>query len=245
MTTPESPHQTAAKWAPFLDALREDLRGVLPGRAAQMRMAPSPRGLGRYREEPGKGQREGGVLALIYPLDGAGGDDVSDSAEVGLLGLPLILRPTYGGVHSGQVAFPGGGREPEDADLTATALREGYEEVGVEPASVEVLGQLSSLFVIASNYLVQPIVGWTPVRPAFRPDPYEVALLMETPLAHLLEPSTVHREVWDLRGMAIEVPYYSVQGQTVWGATAMMLSELISLSAVANLYQQPESHPDA
>lgn len=215
----------AAVWETMLARLRADLAGPLPGRAAQWRMAPRPRNMGRFRDEPGPDVREGGVLVLLYPL----------AHKAGPIALPLILRPTYGGVHSGQVGFPGGGREPGDVDLTATALRECYEEVGVEPARIEVLGRLSSLFVIASNYLVQPTVAWSPVRPVFHTDPYEVAALMETPLLHLLDPATVHREMWDLRGAAVEVPYFSVEGQAVWGATAMMLSELLALPAVKGL----------
>ncbi|MGL4648954.1 MAG: NUDIX hydrolase, partial [Caldilineaceae bacterium] len=76
-------------------------------------------------------------------------------------------------------------------------------------------------------------VGWTATRPAFNPDPYEVAQLLEIPLAVLRDPATVHREPWNLRGTVVEVPYYQVLGQTVWGATAMMLSELLSLPSMA------------
>jgi 8-oxo-dGTP pyrophosphatase MutT (NUDIX family) len=215
---------------PLIAALRTELRATLPGEAAQARMAPSTRTDGTSPGDlnnevfrtPGPDARQGGVLALLYLYGGH-------------VHLPLILRPTYTGVHSGQVGFPGGGREPVDVDLTATALREAYEEIGVSPHEVEVLGHLSPLFVIASNYLVHPTVGWCGHRPAFRNDPYEVALLLETPLAHLLDPATAQREVWTLRGRAVDVPFYQVANQTVWGATAMMLSELLSLSAVQAL----------
>ena len=208
--------------ADFLARLRADLGGPLPGQDAQLRMAPRPRTGSDFRGEPGPDVRQGGVLALFYPHEGR-------------LMLPLILRPTYRGVHSGQVAFPGGGREPGDADLIATALREGYEEVGIDPAQVTVLGQLTPLFVIASNYLVQPTVAWSDTRPAFQIDPYEVALLLEVPLTDLLDPANRRRETWALRGRSVEVPQFAVAGQTVWGATAMMLSELLALPAVAEL----------
>ena len=210
---------------PLLAALRAELQGALPGEAAQAAMAPNPRADGHSNaifRPPGPEARQGGVLVLLYLYGGH-------------VHLPLILRPTYSGVHSGQVGFPGGGRESADADLTATALREAYEEVGVEPAAVIVLGQLSPLFVTASNYLVQPTVGWCSSRPDFRTDPYEVAQLLETPLAHLLDPATTQRELWPLRGRAVEVPFFAVAGQTVWGATAMMLSELLALPAVQSL----------
>lgn len=208
-------------FSPFVSALRRDLKGPLPGRAAQQRMEPLLRGV-RYRDEPGPDVRRGGVLLLLYPFQGA-------------ILLPLILRPTYTGVHSGQVSLPGGGREPGDADLTATALREAWEEVGVAGGPITVLGTLSPLFVWASNYLVQPTVAWSPVRPDFNADPYEVAALLEVPVAALLDPATLQRAPWNLRGATVEVPYFSVLGQTVWGATAMMLAELLALPAMAHL----------
>jgi 8-oxo-dGTP pyrophosphatase MutT (NUDIX family) len=98
------------------------------------------------------------VLALLYP-------------HAGQIFLPLILRSTYPGVHSGQIGFPGGGYEATDGDLTATALRETYEEIGVHASQYTVLGQLTPLYVSASNYLVQPIVGWIDYRPDLQPRP--------------------------------------------------------------------------
>jgi 8-oxo-dGTP pyrophosphatase MutT (NUDIX family) len=202
--------------------LRADLAASLPGRDAQYKMMPRPRSGFTFRGEPGEDARLGGVLALIYPHD--------HRAHIA-----LILRPTYAGVHSGQVAFPGGGKEPEDADLTATALREAYEETGIDPAQVEVLGHLTPLFVVASNYLVLPSVGWSDHRPNFHPDPYEVAQIVEAPLADLLDPACLRVEDWQLRGHTVEVPFYAVAGQRIWGATAMMLSELLSLPAFGRL----------
>lgn len=208
-------------YAPFLERLCADLAGPLPGRAAQYSMAPRPRG-GPEQDDPRPDARAGGVLVLLYPYRRR-------------LTLPLILRPTYTGVHSGQVGFPGGGREPEDTDLTATALREAYEEVGVEPERVRVLGQLSPLYVFASNYLVQPTVAWCGGRPRFKPDPYEVALLIEAPLDDLLDRANRREETWRLRGQSVQVPYFGVQEQVVWGATAMMLAELLALPSIRSL----------
>lgn len=209
----------AELYEPFLRQLRLDLAGPLPGKAAQYRMAPRPRPGAEFRDTPGPDVRHGGVLALFYPHGGR-------------IFLPLILRPTYPGVHSGQVGFPGGGQEEADDDLTATALRETYEEIGVHPSAYTMLGRLTPLYVSASNFLVQPAVGWIDYRPDFRLDPYEVAALIEAPLLALLDPATRRVENWTLRGRQVEVPYFAVENQTIWGATAMMLSELLALPAM-------------
>lgn len=207
---------------PFLTQLRHDLQQELPGRAAQYRMAPRPRPGGELFDKPEKDPRRGGVLILFYPKHNEPY-------------LPLILRPTYSGVHSGQVGLPGGGYEEIDDDMTATALREAYEEIGIRPAAVTILGALSTLYVYASNYMVHPIVGWTDFRPEFHPDPYEVAKLLEVRLADLLDPATKTEEEWQLRNRQVMVPYFTVQNQVVWGATAMILSELLQLPAVRQL----------
>ena len=203
----------------FLRQLRLDLTRPLPGRAAQYLMAPRPRPGAEFYDSPRPDSRRGGVLALFYPFD----DTVY---------LPLILRPTYPGVHSGQVGFPGGGAEEMDDDLAATALRETYEEIGVHPSQITLLGGLTPLYVFASNYIVQPTVAWTDYRPEFKHDPFEVAQLLEVSLLSLLDPATRRTETRTLRGQPIEVPYFAVAGQTVWGATAMMLSELLALPSM-------------
>jgi len=216
------------RYEPFLRQLRHDLTQPLPGRDAQWRMAPRPRPGARHRDQPDANCRQGGVLMLLYPWQSQ-------------VYLSLILRPNYSGVHSGQIGLPGGGQEEMDEDLTATALREAYEEVGVHPSAVAVFGLLTKLYVSASNYLVQPVVGWTDYRPNFRCDPYEVAKLIESPLADFLDPQIFHEEVWELRKHPVTVPYFDIQGQIVWGATAMMLSELLALPAVHLL---PGLEPD-
>jgi len=209
----------------FIAQLRQELAGPLPGRAAQYRMAPRPRRGGERYDQARSDARRGGVLILFYPHRGA-------------LYLPLILRPTYNGVHSGQVGFPGGGYEEIDGDLTSTALREAYEEIGVRPEWVQILGRLSPLYVFASNYLVQPTVAWVAQRPQFRLDPYEVAALIEAPLCELQDGRNQHSEEWELRDRRATVPFFNVRGHVIWGATAMMLSELLALSTL-----QEFTHP--
>lgn len=210
-------------YEPFLRRLRQDLRGPLPGRNVQYQMAPRPRPGGEFDDTPRPDARRGGVLMLLYPHSEPGDAQIY---------LPLILRPDYPGVHSGQIGLPGGGQEPEDRDLTDTALRETYEEIGVHSSQYTVLGQLTPLYVSASNYIVHPSVAWIDYRPKFHIDPYEVAELIEASLRTLLDPATHHIEPWKLRGREIEVPYFALGEHYVWGATAMMLSELLALPAM-------------
>jgi 8-oxo-dGTP pyrophosphatase MutT (NUDIX family) len=207
----------------FLHQLRADLQSPLPGYPAQLRMAPQPRpNSDVYYDRPRADARRSGVLVLFYPWQEQ-------------LYLPLILRPTYDGVHSGQVGFPGGGHEQDDTDLVATALREAQEEIGVRADELVLLGQLSPLYVFASNYLVYPTVAWTPTRPGFQVNIHEVAQLLEVPLTDLLNPIHQRQEEWQLRGRSVQVPFFAIQGQKIWGATAMMLSELLTLSTLQRL----------
>jgi 8-oxo-dGTP pyrophosphatase MutT (NUDIX family) len=210
------------RFADFLTALRHDLQQPLPGRAAQYQMAPQPRPGAEWDDMPRADVRQSSVLVLFYP-------------HVDTLYLPLILRPTYPGVHSGQVSFPGGGYEAGDGTLVRTALREAHEEIGVDPAAVTVLGQLSTLYIRPSNNLVLPIIGWTPQRPTFVPDPREVALLIEASLREILDPVNLCSERRLLQGRACDVPFLNVQSQTIWGATAMMLGELLALPALRHM----------
>lgn len=212
---------------PFIEQLAHDLQGVLPGRPAQYRMAPQPRAGGGIEDPTPANARQGGVLVLFYPL-------------AGQPYLPLILRPTYEGVHSGQVGFPGGGQESGDPDIVATALREAQEEIGIAREPITVLGQLTPLYVFASNYLVHPTVAWMAHPPQFHIDQREVAALIEMPLSALLDPANYRRERWELRGRAVDVPFFHIQNYTIWGATAMMLSELLALPAMT-LVRRPVS----
>ena len=200
----------------FFDCLRCELAAPLPGRPAQALMAPLPRPGWHPDDRPDEPARQSGVLVLLYSLQGR-------------LHVPLILRPTYDGTHSGQVAFPGGGSEEGDGDLTETALREAHEELGIAPDDVEVLGTLTDLYIRPSNYEVYPTVGRLKAKPEFRPDPSEVAKLLEVPLAALLNPDHQQREAWQLADRSALVPFFAIQDQAIWGATAMILSEFLAV----------------
>ncbi len=144
--------------------------------------------------------------------------------------LLLILRKTYKGVHSNQIAFPGGKLEPEDENLMETALRETYEEVGVPKESVEVLKQLSEVYIPPSNYLVQPYFGVYSKPEVFQIQESEVEALVEVSLSDFLDHTNLSEEKLSTSyAKNINVPAFKLNGYTVWGATAMMLSEIKEL----------------
>ena len=144
--------------------------------------------------------------------------------------LLLIMRRSYNGVHSRQVAFPGGKQEKEDVSLLATALRETREEVGVSPDRVNVIREMSEVFIPPSNFEVQPFVGLVP-----KPDPFvlqlnEVDHLIEVPLLQVLDDTYLTSQILSTSyAKNIEVPAFTLEGYTVWGATAMMLNEIREL----------------
>lgn len=198
-----------------ISRLREALCGPLPGLAVQMGMAPMPRPGTERILDPYLDCRRAGVLVLFYPCD----------AE---LSLVLTRRTDEVYSHRGQISFPGGSMDPEE-DAATTALREAYEELGVDPGRVEVLGELSPLYIPPSGFCVYPVVAYTAGRPEFVPNAAEVAEVLEVSLTHLLDPTTRGEEVWPIRGADVRVPFYRVGRHKVWGATAMMLCELLML----------------
>ncbi len=199
------------------DRLVSRLREPLPGLEAQLRLA-HPERLRHVREwKIPEDARISSVLVLLYPA----GNEVR---------FPLIVRPDYPGVHSGQVGLPGGKQEPEDSSLSATALRETHEEVGIHPATIELLGPLTPLYIPPSGFLVHPFVGWLDRSPAFAPDPAEVASLFEVSVSRLLDPNAVSEERIRLQsGLQLTTPAFRFDDRIVWGATAMILSEFVAV----------------
>lgn len=169
-------------------------------------------------DRKGNSPRRAGVLALFYPGSDAGPR------------LLLIRRPSYPGVHSDQIALPGGKEEAGDPDLQHTALREAREEVGVSPGQVRVVRALSPVYIPPSNFEVSPYVGLSAGRPEFRRQESEVAELIEVPVTQLLSKDFLEvRRMTTSYATDIEVPAFLLNGHVVWGATAMMLNELKSL----------------
>jgi len=160
--------------------------------------------------------REAGVLALLLPR------------EDGAPAIVLTIRRQELPDHAGQISFPGGQREGEET-LAQTALREAHEEVALNPQSVTTLGTLTPLYIPPSNFCVYPHVGVVGHNPSLVPTDREVERVLQVPLDHLLDPETRIVEPWTLHGTTVEVPYYVVENHTVWGATALMLAEMLSV----------------
>jgi 8-oxo-dGTP pyrophosphatase MutT (NUDIX family) len=196
----------------MIEIIRAALRRPLPGRPAQLTMAPRPRPL---EPPPGVEPRRAAVLLLLYPVDQ-------------LLYLVLTVRSAGLNHHSGQVSFPGGGWEEGDPSLRETALREACEELGLCRDDLEVLGPLTPLYVPPSNNLVHPYVAYTPERPDFCPDSREVARLLEAPLPHFLDPQFRRTERWERDGGPLDVPFYALGEFKIWGATAIILTEFVA-----------------
>ena len=177
--------------------------------------------IGRVRPMPTEipeNARPSAVLFLLF------GDEHSPR-------LLLIQRSADGRAHSGQISAPGGRWEPADADLRTTALRETEEEVGIAPKEVDVLGELTPLYIPISNFLVHPFVGYARALPPLSLSVLEVDRTLEVPLGALFSPSAkIQTEVRPVSapGMVLQVPAYKLDGDEsiIWGATAMMLSEL-------------------
>lgn len=200
----------------FKIALSKVKNLALPGEEIQFKMAP----LERLQElknlaQSQKNASKAGVMVLFYP---------NESEETNLI---LILRKTYRGVHSGQVGFPGGRYEPEDMDLSQTALRETEEEIGVPVNQIRLVKKLTEMYIPPSNFIVQPFMGFMEDKPLFVAQPSEVEALIEVPLPHFLDDTVIVSKLLTTSyAVDIEVPAFHLNGHVVWGATAMILSEV-------------------
>jgi 8-oxo-dGTP pyrophosphatase MutT (NUDIX family) len=198
----------------FIILLEKRLQKPLPGRPAQLKMSSLARMRELMKFPSPEDASQSSVLILLYPLAGS-------------IGLVLMLRPEYRGIHSGQISLPGGKFEETDESLIYTALREAREEIGIDPMQVQVIGQLTELYIPPSNFLVTPVVGYQASQPHFTADPKEVAKIIEIQLDDLLNESNRQMKRMKISlGFSLKVPSYFIDGNIVWGATAMILSEL-------------------
>jgi len=165
------------------------------------------------------------VLLLAYPRGGT----------------PTIVftkRADTVAAHRGQISLPGGRFEATDADLQATALREAYEEIGVPPADVRIIGRLDDVYVVVSNFLIAPFIGTLAYAPTFRPDPREVAMVIDVPLDRLRDPAIFREEDRPLSGRSRVVQVYQVEEHEIWGATGRIVQLFLEspfVDAIADL----------
>jgi 8-oxo-dGTP pyrophosphatase MutT (NUDIX family) len=197
-----------------ISGLENRLKDPLPGTLAHEPMRAVPSGSVIPKFEHKVPPKPGSVLILIYPgVDGG-------------IRFPLIKRPDYLGAHSGQVSFPGGKAEEGETAIT-TALREAEEEVGVQPSEVNVLGKLSDFFVVPSNFMVTPVVGYATKEPIFIPDKIEVSRILQGEIEQLISDDAPRtKEILAAGRYQMMAPHFEIEGEIVWGATAMMLNEL-------------------
>ena len=201
----------------FFEKLEIRLGQPLPGFKVQKEMSAYPRGKTgidfNFDGEP----RESSVLIVLFENE----DDIC---------FPMIQRPMYTGIHSGQIGLPGGKVEDHDKDRIETALRETEEEIGVKAEDVKVLGKLTELYVQASHYNVMPVVGYLPYRPEYVPDPEEVSRVIEgRPNDLISDKSRKIKELLIQDKYKIVAPYFDIDNQIVWGATAMILNEFAAI----------------
>jgi 8-oxo-dGTP pyrophosphatase MutT (NUDIX family) len=200
------------KYNNFISSLSNKIKSYLPGEAAQLEMAPRNRLVVSHIEEPVKS----GVLILFY----------NKHEE---LYIPFIQRNQYSGPHSGQISFPGGKFENGDASIIKTALREASEEIGINPDAVQILGELTPLLIVVTNFKVFPVVGYSEELPDFITDKNEVQELLEIRLKDLLNEENISELIFERLGEQLKAPCYLINGHRIWGATAMILSELLEL----------------
>lgn len=202
--------------------LKDEIRRGLPGTGVQLQMSPPDMHLMNFPEVPGSQTRVAAVLILLY-------------LQQESLTTVFIQRPDYGGVHGGQISFPGGMKESSDQDLVRTALREAGEEVGIDPAKINIIGTLTPLFIPVSDILVTPVAGWIDFKPEFKLQTEEVVFLIEGSLQNFLDPSMVKIKQVMVRGEMRRIKYFDYKGHVIWGATAMMLNELLEIIRRGNI----------
>jgi 8-oxo-dGTP pyrophosphatase MutT (NUDIX family) len=201
----------------FILALKKRLQQGLPGQSAHFKMLPIERRPVMKHLQGSPAPMASAVLILLYPNDG-------------FVGTILIKRTEDLSVHSGQISFPGGKMEPDDYSIVQTALREAEEEIGIPPDKVEIIGTLSPLYVSPSNFEISPVIGFIRKPERYKPNVTEVSAVIELPLKQIES----HRTQVDLivREYTLsQVPCFSVNGHIIWGATAMILQELMDVLA--------------
>lgn len=199
----------------FLQRIQQSLNGSLPGIEAHKLLTPGKRPLTRDEVPQLNEYRQSAVAVICFPID-----DTIHSI--------LIQRPDYNGNHGGQISFPGGKMESTDNSLEYTARRETHEEIGWELSEKNYLGKLTELFIPVSKFCVQPHLYFCEEIQPFHPDSREVEEIIHFPLEELKRETVVkNKSIRMSSGMTLkDVPYFDINQRVVWGATAIILSEL-------------------
>ena len=203
----------------FNELIPKIKKSSLPGVDSQFKLAPSIRKkLGKEIDVQNLNPKNAAVMSLIFPDNN------------GEMKMVFMLRKTYKGVHSNQIGFPGGKVEKEDGNMMATALRETYEEIGVKPNEITVLKQMTDVYIPPSNFLVKPFLGVVESRPNYVLEQKEVERLIEIPLKSILSTKYVSsHKIINSYTKETEVPAFKFDNDVIWGATAMMLSDIKDL----------------
>jgi 8-oxo-dGTP pyrophosphatase MutT (NUDIX family) len=202
-------------YSPVKKYLKEVLSGALPGQDSHSKMLPPGRRLNTSTNEISIA-KQSSVLLLVYP-------------EGDLLYICLTKRPSTMKHHPGQISFPGGRLEKDDISAEFAALREAQEEVGIDPASVEILGKLSDLYVEVSQFSIQPFLAWSDTKPKFKVNHDEVEALILLPLDVVMEDDVISETEMETMTGRLPIKYYPFNDEIIWGATAMILTELVEI----------------
>jgi len=199
----------------FLKHVPKFLEVSLPAREAHFKMVPFERLESLKNQNLGSfNPKTAAVMMLLYP-------------KRGKTHLVLIVRNSYEGIHSAQIALPGGKFELNDENYLNTALRETHEEIGIHPENIQIIRAFTQLYIQASNFLVYPFLGFCQEEVNFIPDETEVAQIIELPIADFLKDDLIVNTTMSTSyAKNIEIPAFKINEHIVWGATAMMLSEL-------------------
>lgn len=207
----------------FISELSEAIKQGLPGERAQFKMVPLTRAMEMARIRTEIKPKESSILILFYEKNGE-------------LYTVFMKRASYDGVHSGQISFPGGKLESSDPSLIATAFREANEEIGINTEETKHIGELTDLYIPPSNFNVLPVLAYTNNCPDFVIDRKEVERLIEVPISLLINPAIIqHKEIKTRFNKNLSVPCYFIDKEIIWGATAMIISELNDLIKRTNL----------
>ncbi len=201
----------------IIGTLRDRLQQPLPGWSAQNMM--SPISTEQYRESPDNAKKAS-VCALLYP---------DDQGELQLLYIKRTNNHPHD-KHGGQISFPGGQQDPEDSGPKDTALREVEEEIGISRSHIDIIGQITPIYVYVSNFLVRTYIGYMERLPVLSLQESEVSRVISVPMSYLISEQALKNKDFKIRSLTFrDMPYYDVDGDTLWGATAMITSELVQI----------------